>query len=49
MSANTTSHAQAFLLVSDIADSQEVADGKISVESSCALTTRYKWTFRKGI
>jgi hypothetical protein len=41
MCANSTSHAQEFLSASDAAVSQEVADGKISIQSACALNTRY--------
>jgi hypothetical protein len=40
MSTNSTSHTQAFLLASDAAASQEVADGKISIQLACALNTR---------
>jgi hypothetical protein len=41
MCANGTGRAQAFLSASDVAVSQEVADGKISIQSACALNTRY--------
>jgi hypothetical protein len=41
MCANSTSRAQAFLSESDVAVSQEVADGKIGIQSACALNTRY--------
>jgi hypothetical protein len=38
MWANSTSHEQAFLLASDAAVSQEVADSKISNRSACTQT-----------
>jgi hypothetical protein len=41
MCANSTGRAQAFLSASDAAVSQEVADGKIGIQSACALNTRY--------
>jgi hypothetical protein len=41
MCANSTGRAQAFLSASDAAVSQEFADGKISIQSACALNTRY--------
>jgi hypothetical protein len=41
MCANSTGRAQAFLSASDAEVSQEVADGKISIQSACALNTRY--------
>jgi hypothetical protein len=44
MCANSTGRAQAFLSASDGAVSQEVADAKISIQSACALNTRYKGT-----
>jgi hypothetical protein len=34
-----------FLSASDAAVSQEFAEGKISIQSSCVLNTRYKPTF----
>jgi hypothetical protein len=45
MGANSIGRAQAFLAASDAAVSQEVADGKISTQSACALSTRYKFWF----
>jgi hypothetical protein len=36
----STGRAQAFLSESDAEVSQEVADGKISIQSACALNTR---------
>jgi hypothetical protein len=41
MCANSTGHAQAFVSASDAAVSQEVTDGKTSIQSACALNTRY--------
>jgi hypothetical protein len=41
MCANSTSRAQAILLASDAAVSQEVANGKISIQSACTLNTLY--------
>jgi hypothetical protein len=41
MCANITGRAQAFLSASDAAVSQEVVDGKISIQSAWALNTRY--------
>jgi hypothetical protein len=41
MCANSTGRAPAFLSASDAAVSQEVADVKISIQSACALNTRY--------
>jgi hypothetical protein len=41
MCANSANHAQAFLSASVAAVSQEVAYGKISIQSACALNTRY--------
>jgi hypothetical protein len=41
MCANSTGRAQAFLSASDAAVSQEVAVGKVSIYSACALNTRY--------
>jgi hypothetical protein len=41
MCANNIDRAQAFLSASDAAVSQEVADGKISIQSACAQNTRY--------
>jgi hypothetical protein len=41
MCANSINYAQAFLTASDAALSQEVADGKISIQSAYALNTRY--------
>jgi hypothetical protein len=41
MCANSTGHPQAFLSASDAALSREVADGKISIQSACALNSRY--------
>jgi hypothetical protein len=41
MYVNSTGRAQAFLSASDAAVSQEVADGKSSIQSACALNTRY--------
>jgi hypothetical protein len=37
----TWRRAQAFLTASGAALSEEVADGKINVQSACALNTRY--------
>jgi hypothetical protein len=39
MCASSCGRAEAFLSASDAAVSQEVADGKISVQSACALNT----------
>jgi hypothetical protein len=41
MCANSTGRAQALLSASDAAVSEEVADGKISIQSACGLNTRY--------
>jgi hypothetical protein len=41
MCANTTGRAQAFLSAGNAAVSQEVEDEKISIQSACALNTRY--------
>jgi hypothetical protein len=41
MCANSTSHTQAFLSTSDAAVPQEVSDGEISIQTACALNTRY--------
>jgi hypothetical protein len=38
MCANSTGHAQAFLLASDAAVLQEVADGNISIQSAYLST-----------
>jgi hypothetical protein len=38
MCAYSIDRAQAFLSASDAAVSHEVADGKISIQSACALT-----------
>jgi hypothetical protein len=46
MCANSTGRTQIFLSASDAVVSQEVADGKISVQSACALNTQYNTTFR---
>jgi hypothetical protein len=47
MCANSTGRAQAFLSASDAAVSLEVADGKINVQSACALNTRYNSLTRR--
>jgi hypothetical protein len=44
MCGNSTSHVQAFLSASDAAISQEISDGKISIQSACTLNTRYYYT-----
>jgi hypothetical protein len=44
MCANSTGRAQAFVSASDAAVSQEIADGNISIQSACALNTRYIFT-----
>jgi hypothetical protein len=41
MCASSYGRAEAFLSASDAAVSQEVADGKISVQSACALNTMW--------
>jgi hypothetical protein len=41
MCANSTSRTQTFLLASDAAVSQKAANGKITIQSACALNTRY--------
>jgi hypothetical protein len=41
MCANSTGCAQAFWSASDAAVPREVADGKISIQSACALNTLY--------
>jgi hypothetical protein len=41
MRANCTGRAAALFSASDAALSQEVADGKINVQSACALNTVY--------
>jgi hypothetical protein len=52
MCANSTGCELAFLSASDAAVSQEVADGKITIQSACALNTRYNYNvhdFRNDI
>jgi hypothetical protein len=46
MCANSTGRTRAFLLASNAVVSQEVADGKISIQAACAQNTRY-FTFSK--
>jgi hypothetical protein len=41
MCANSTGRAQVFLSASDAAVSQDVADGRIGIQSACAPNTRY--------
>jgi hypothetical protein len=41
MCASSSGRAAAFFSASDAALSQQVADGKITVHSACALITRY--------
>jgi hypothetical protein len=43
MCANSTGRAKTFFSASDAAVSQEVADGKISIQSAYALNTRHNF------
>jgi hypothetical protein len=45
MCAKSTGRAQVFLSASDSAVSQEVADGKFSIQSACALSFVDFFTF----
>jgi hypothetical protein len=45
MRANSTGREKPFLSASEVAVSQEVADGKISIQSACTLNTRYNYIY----